>query len=77
MTHRFRRWALIATLGALSVLAGCATPTRPDPLEPFNRAMYEINEPIDKNLVEPFIKAPAVHVEADPDGGLQRLQQHR
>jgi len=57
MTDCIRRWAGVGALCALTVLAGCATPTRPDPIEPWNRAMYEINEPIDKHLVEPFIKA--------------------
>jgi phospholipid-binding lipoprotein MlaA len=57
MTRTTRHWTCIAALGALSLLAGCATPTRPDPLEPVNRALYAVHEPIDKNVVEPFIKA--------------------
>jgi phospholipid-binding lipoprotein MlaA len=57
MTRTTRNWTCIAALGALSLLAGCATHTRPDPLEPVNRAMYAVHEQIDKNVVEPFIKA--------------------
>jgi phospholipid-binding lipoprotein MlaA len=53
----------IAT-GALA-LAGCATtapPSRVDPLEPFNRAMYAVHEPIDTNIVRPVIQAYVDHV---------------
>lgn len=45
-------------LAAMAVLvSGCAMgPVKSDPLEPFNRAMYAINDPIDTHLVQPFIK---------------------
>ena len=50
-------FALLVAVAAMALLGGCATVAKPDPLEPFNRAMYEINEPIDKHLVAPAIKA--------------------
>ncbi|HEV8501751.1 MAG TPA: VacJ family lipoprotein [Casimicrobiaceae bacterium] len=41
-----------------SLVAGCATgPARDDPFEPWNRAMYAVHEPIDKNVVQPVIDA--------------------
>ncbi|MEO8849306.1 MAG: VacJ family lipoprotein [Casimicrobiaceae bacterium] len=47
----------IAVLAAALSMAGCAMgPTRDDPLEPFNRAMYAVNEPIDTHVVRPFIE---------------------
>lgn len=49
-----------AALAASVLLAGCATPTatsRSDPFEPFNRAMYAINEPIDRDIIRPGIQA--------------------
>lgn len=47
--------ALAATLA----LAGCATTPRSsvDPLEPLNRAMYAVHEPIDREVVRPAIRA--------------------
>ena len=48
-----RRLALAAAL----VVGGCAMgPTRDDPFEPFNRAMYAVHEPIDTHVVRPFIE---------------------
>lgn len=40
---------LIAFLG----LGGCATQARPDPLEPFNRVMFGLNETVDIAVVKP------------------------
>ncbi len=40
---------LIAFLG----LGGCATQAKPDPLEPFNRMMFGINETVDIAVVKP------------------------
>jgi phospholipid-binding lipoprotein MlaA len=46
------RFAAIVLLPAF--LAGCATATNPrDPLEPFNRGVYEFNETFDKYLMKP------------------------
>ena len=48
--------ALAVTL----VSSGCATTTatsRSDPFEPFNRAMYAINEPIDRDIIRPGVRA--------------------
>jgi phospholipid-binding lipoprotein MlaA len=49
--------ARIAALACALALGGCAMgPAREDPFEPFNRAMYAVHEPIDKNVVQPFIE---------------------
>jgi phospholipid-binding lipoprotein MlaA len=56
-----RRLVLLVPL--LVLLGGCAVgPNKDDPLEPFNRAMYAIHEPIDNNIIEPFIKVYAQYV---------------
>lgn len=47
-------------VAAMLVLSGCATTgggRAYDPFEPVNRAMYAINEPIDKNLIKPIAQA--------------------
>jgi phospholipid-binding lipoprotein MlaA len=47
---------LIAGLSAL--LAGCAAaPNKDDPLEPWNRAMYQVHQVVDGNVVKPIAKA--------------------
>ena len=52
-----------AALALAALVAGCATtsgtsaPSKADPLEPFNRAMYAIHEPIDTNIVRPIAQA--------------------
>ena len=54
-----RALGLLLTAGTL-VLSGCATTgggRAYDPFEPVNRAMYAINEPIDKNLIKPIAQA--------------------
>ncbi|GIK87571.1 MAG: hypothetical protein BroJett026_30520 [Betaproteobacteria bacterium] len=55
MTLRPLAWAALAA----ALLSGCATTTgsRDDPLEPFNRAMYAIHEPIDRDVVQPIARA--------------------
>ena len=41
---------------ALATVAGCATaPSPDDPLEPMNRAMFEVNEVADKYVMKPVI----------------------
>ena len=54
MIRNLRSMLLMAA--AMPLLAGCAMgPTRDDPFEPFNRAMYAVHEPIDTHVVRPFI----------------------
>ena len=39
---------------ALALLAGCAaTPSKVDPLEPMNRALYKVHDVLDTNIVKP------------------------
>jgi len=58
----------VLAVGALALLAGCAaTPSDPeeraeaaavnDPLEPTNRAVYDFNNYLDRNLMEPVAQA--------------------
>jgi phospholipid-binding lipoprotein MlaA len=49
---------LACLLLSLSLLGGCAMGTNPqDPLEPFNRGVYQINETLDNVLVKPAAEA--------------------
>ncbi len=53
----FRRTALVLA-GASALLAGCAAaPSRDDPFEPWNRAMYEVHQVVDGNLIKPVAEA--------------------
>lgn len=64
MKQRNYAAALLAVLLTLT-MAGCATGPNAradDPFEPWNRAMYAINEPIDKNIVVPIVKAYVEYV---------------
>ncbi|HEY8623619.1 MAG TPA: VacJ family lipoprotein [Casimicrobiaceae bacterium] len=48
-----------------TVLAGCAAaPSRVDPLEPWNRAMYSVHEVVDGNVIKPIAKA---YVQVTPE----------
>ena len=48
----------VVIAAAAMVMAGCALgPTKGDPFEPWNRAMYAIHEPIDTNVVRPVAQA--------------------
>lgn len=54
-----RALGLLAVVAGLA-LSGCATTgggRAYDPFEPVNRAMYAINEPIDRNLIKPIAQA--------------------
>ena len=55
----------LAVASLAGTLGGCATTqstSAADPLEPFNRTMYAIHEPIDRGIVRPFIRAYVDHV---------------
>lgn len=51
----------ITLAAALAVLGGCATTNVPnprvDPLEPLNRAAFAFNEPLDRDVVKPIVRA--------------------
>ena len=51
--------AALAVAAALAAGAttGASAPSKADPFEPFNRAMYAIHEPIDTNIVRPIAQA--------------------
>ncbi len=53
-------WQRFATLAAALLLSACANTggrVNADPLEPFNRTMYAIHEPLDENVVKPIAQA--------------------
>lgn len=52
-------WLLWVAVGGLS---GCATPQRPDPLEPWNRKVYAFNESIDTAFLKPVATVYRDHV---------------
>ena len=58
-TGNARRLLIAGVLAA--TLGGCATTTGPmskvDPFEPWNRAMYDVNEVVDGKIFKPFVQA--------------------
>jgi len=47
--------ARVLTLAAAALLAGCAAaPSKVDPLEPMNRALYRVHDVVDTNVVKPI-----------------------
>lgn len=55
-------WSRALAVGtALALLSGCATTGGPvakvDPFEPWNRAMYQVNEVVDGKVVKPAVQA--------------------
>lgn len=55
MKHLLR---IAAALAAAALLAGCATTaSRVDPLEPMNRALFDVHEVVDGNVVRPIAQA--------------------
>jgi phospholipid-binding lipoprotein MlaA len=48
---------LAAVLCTLFVASGCATNNPRDPFEPYNRAMYTINDTVDRAVVKPTAQA--------------------
>lgn len=53
MTWPIRGPRSLAALLAAGLLAGCATPQKPDPLEKMNRKVYGFNETVDQYLIVP------------------------
>lgn len=54
---------LLATSLAMACLvAGCATPQRPDPLEPVNRKVFAFNDAVDRAVLKPVATAYQNHV---------------
>jgi phospholipid-binding lipoprotein MlaA len=53
--------ALLPLIAAALLASGCATtgkgPFPDDPIEPFNRAMYAIHVPLDRDVVQPLVRA--------------------
>jgi phospholipid-binding lipoprotein MlaA len=46
---------VLASIMAAALLAGCAAaPSKDDPLEPMNRALYRVHDVIDTNVVKPI-----------------------
>jgi phospholipid-binding lipoprotein MlaA len=52
-----RPLGLMALVAAATLLGGCATVERPDPLEPMNRKIFAFNEGVDKAVVKPVATA--------------------
>ena len=52
-TRRGARWRVALAALGLALLAGCATPQRPDPLEPVNRGVFAFNETVDRYVIAP------------------------
>ncbi|MFM2398008.1 MAG: hypothetical protein RL341_165, partial [Pseudomonadota bacterium] len=54
MKSRILRLALAVIV---TLLSGCATQNPRDPFEPFNRAMYKVNDTVDQAVVRPVAVA--------------------
>lgn len=48
---------LAATLAVACIVAGCATPQKPDPLEPVNRKVFAFNDAVDRAVLKPVATA--------------------
>jgi phospholipid-binding lipoprotein MlaA len=60
MTPSLKRWALLASMGVLLALQGCATVQTADardPWEPMNRSVFEFNQVVDKVAIKPVAQA--------------------
>ncbi len=52
--RQMRALARMAAVAAVALVAGCAsTPSNVDPLEPMNRALYQVHDVLDTNIVKP------------------------
>jgi len=61
-----KRCVAIVLAAVSAALTGCATaPSRVDPLDPFNRAMFSVHEVIDGHLIKPIAQG-YVRVTPDP-----------
>lgn len=54
-----RPMPIIALAACVSLTSGCATMEKPDPIEPFNRRVFEVNEVVDSAVLKPVAKAYA------------------
>ena len=53
-----RALARMAAVAAVALVAGCAaTPSKVDPLEPMNRALYRVHDVLDTNIVKPVAES--------------------
>ena len=52
------RYSILSSIILVFLLSSCSTTggSKNDPLEPFNRAMFEFNEVVDDNVLEPVAK---------------------
>jgi phospholipid-binding lipoprotein MlaA len=60
MMSSLKRWALLAGMGVLLALQGCATVKSADardPWEPMNRSVFEFNQVVDKVAIKPVAQA--------------------
>ena len=53
----------MAAVAAVALVSGCAaTPSKVDPLEPMNRALYQVHETADRFVMKPVVTAYATVV---------------
>jgi len=63
---------ILSVIGAL-LLAGCATPQRPDPLEAMNRKVFGFNESVDKVVMAPVARGYERVVPEPVRGGVRNF----
>ena len=52
--NALKRMAAVVAVAAVALVSGCAaTPSKVDPLEPMNRALYQVHDVLDANIVKP------------------------
>ena len=60
MMSSVKRWTLLASMGVMLALQGCATVKSADardPWEPMNRSVFEFNQVVDKVAIKPAAQA--------------------